>query len=652
MRVKNISIFFIFLFAFSGGMQAQEVKTILLEALDMSKYAGLTVIHPNPSSNVFRMNIATPRSHQGGIFINGVQTLTESAIYIALDGKTRSFSADVGIDMLSPGATAGFFVIGDGRTLWQSGLMKSADPERSVRVNLKGVKSLILKTTGAPGKVYTDWVNAVFSYAGEAPRTEWSPEIREIIRDTKAFMEEQNEKYPAPRINGAMKTGVRPNTPFLYAIAATGVRPMTYQVEGLPAGLTLDLQTGIISGTPIKEGEYDVRITVVNASGKAQRTLKIIVGDQLALTPPMGYQSWNWVEGHLNETFMKEFADALVEFGFRDVGYQYVNMDDCWQGARSVDGRITAHPIRFPNGLKVVGDYLHGKGLKFGIYSSPGALTCEGYPGSLGFEALDVESWVHWGVDLLKHDYCSCPPDRGVDLAHLMGNLLNHSGRSIVYEANYNEYNGADVGNHYFRVGSDVRDTWINQQQCWGMGIMDCFYHASNYAGAQCPGKWVDPDMLVAGLYGTGRAAALCTEGQGCTDTEYRSQMSLWALMSAPLYLSVDIRRVNKATLETLTNPEVIEVNQDPLGDFPDRIGDESEQEVWVKDMEDGSKTVALLNKAATPAEITVQWSDLGLKGKHTVRDLWQRKDVGQFDKTYSATVVSHEVVLIRIGKK
>jgi alpha-galactosidase len=638
-------------------MQAQQVSTILLEALDMSKYAGLTNIHPTPINYGFKMNIATPRSYQGGIFLNGVQTLTESAIYIALDGRTLSFSADVGIDMLSSDATAEFFVIGDGRTLWQSGLMKSADPERPVCVNLKGVQSLLLKTTGSPGAVYTDWVNAFFTYTGETPRTEWSPEIREIIRDTKAFLAEQNEKYPAPRINGAMKVGIRPHTPFYHPIAVTGKRPLTFQVEGLPKGLTVDLRTGIISGTPVKQGEYDVRITATNASGKAQRTLKIIVGDQLALTPPMGYESWNWIEGHVSETSMKEISDAMVEFGFRDVGYQFVELDDGWEGLlRSADGRITAHPYRFPNGMKTVGDYFHDRGLKFGIYSSPGALTCAGYPGSLGFEALDVETWAAWGVDYLKHDHCSCPVegDRSFELVNLMGELLKKSGRSIILEASHNELGRRDAGNHYFRTGSDIRDIWINpgQQQCWGMGVMDAFYRAVEYADDQRPGRWIDPDMLLAGLYGTGRAASLCTEGKGCTDTEYRTQVSLWALMSSPLLISSDIRRVNRATLEILTNPEVIEVNQDPLGDFPERIGAEGAQEVWVKKMEDGSQTVALLNKAATPAEMTVRWSDLSLKGKHTVRDLWQRKDIGRFGNACSTTVASHEVVLINIRKK
>jgi alpha-galactosidase len=232
-----------------------------------------------------------------------------------------------------------------------------------------------------------------------------------------------------------------------------------------------------------------------------------------------------------------------------------------------------------------------------------------------------------------------------------MGELLKTSGRSMVMEASHNELGRRDAGNHYFRVGSDIRDTWINRQQCWGMGIMDAFYQAVEYADDQRPGRWIDPDMLTAGLYGTGRAASICTEGKGCTDTEYRTQMSLWALMSSPLLISSDIRRINRATLETLTNPEVIEVNQDPLGDFPHRIGAESEQEVWVKEMEDGSKTVALLNKSATPAEITVRWSDLGLKGEYAVRDLWQRRDVGCFEKTYSATVASHEVALVRIEK-
>jgi alpha-galactosidase len=431
------------------------------------------------------------------------------------------------------------------------------------------------------------------------------------------------------------------------------MRPVTFQAKGLPDGLMLDPQTGIIRGTPSRVGNYAVSLTVSNSYGKVQRTLEIIVGEQLAYTPPMGYLSWNWVEGTINETFLKELADAFVTAGLRDVGYQYINMDDSWQGKRDVNGYITPDIHRFPNGMKTVCDYLHEKGFKFGIYSSPGAFTCSHYAGSLGFEKQDVETWVSWGVDYLKYDHCSCLHERQAELYALMGNLLKTSGRSITYcYCGYFVQTAKEVGCHLWRTGGDLRDTWGKLTGYNGTGIVESFEKAQQYAGEQSAGGWNDPDMLVAGLYGKGGSGSDLTDVKGCTDTEYRSQVSLWALMSAPLFVSADIRRINKNTLETLTNPEVIDVDQDVLGNFPQRIGNAGEQEVWVKQMADGSKTVALFNKASTPVKMAVRWTDIDIKGRHPVRDLWQRKDMGTFGKEYTDTVSSHGVTLIRIFNK
>jgi alpha-galactosidase len=531
--------------------------------------------------------------------------------------------------------------------------MKYGEYSKSVTVNLDGVKSLLLKVTGAPGNTHADWADARFTYSGIPPKAVWSPEDQLTIRESLDFVQQQNEKYPLPRINGAMKVGIRPNTPFYYPIAVTGKRPVRYQVEGLPEGLSVDKQTGIITGVPVKTGEYAVQLTVTNPLGKAQRTLKMVVGDQLAYTPPVGFLSWNLVEGLVNETFLKEMADAFVAFGFRDAGYQYINMDGCWQGKRGPDGRISPDIYRFPNGMKPIGDYLHEKGFKFGLYSSPGPLDCADYAGSFNFEDLDVDTWVSWGVDYLKYDVCSCPQDRKQELYQLMGKLLQNSGRSIVY-CNSGYFGKEDAGSHLWRVGGDLRDQWMKSEvfeKMGSVGIVESFEMAHQYAHFQSPGFWNDPDMLVVGLYGKSSSGSDLTDGKGCTDIEYRSQMSLWALMSAPLFVTADIRHANTYTLETLINPEVIEVNQDPLGDFPKRIGEAGEQEIWVKQMEDGSKTVALFNKSSELVKMTVTQGDIALNGNYTVRDLWQRKNMGKFGKSYLSVVQPHEVVLIRIFK-
>lgn len=619
----------------------EDKKTILLEALDLNK-----------------MEQETNRPKLTGIsignrkYMNGVHSQTESNLYLELDGNAVCFSAEVGVDDRSTAfridsvdkknSYAEFFVIGDDKVIWKSGKMKFGEDSKPVKIDLKGVRKLVLRTTGGPGNTHVSWGNGVLQYEGESPKTVWSPEKQEIIKKSLHFVEQMNKKYPQPRLNGAMRIGIRNNTPFYYPVAATGLRPMSYEADGLPSGLVLDKTTGIITGTPRVKGEYNVKLKAENRYGTAERTLKILVGDKLALTPPMGYLSWNVTEGLVSETFLKELADAFVQLGLRDVGYQYINIDDCWQGIRDSCGRITANPVRFPRGMKPVADYLHEKGLKFGIYSTPGPVTCAGYPGTMEFEESDVDTWVSWGVDYLKYDGCSTPPDWSLELYRLMGQLLENSGRSIVCCGN------KEAGSQLWRVGGDLRDQWSISGR--DVGILQSFGNAQKRAAMQEPGGWNDPDMLVVGIRGKGSSGNDKTNGKGCTDEEYRSHMSLWALMSAPLFITADVRQIDPVSLEILTNPEVIEVNQDPLGKFPVRLGEEAEQEIWVKEMEDGSKTVALFNKAEEPKEMVLHWIDLGTTGTHIVRDLWQRKDRGTFRESYSAIVPSHGVTLIRIS--
>ncbi len=619
-------------------------KTILLDCLELNKMEQSTG-RPHIVSERANLSIGGRR------FLNGVPTRTESSLYLELDGKVSEFSAEVGVDDRSTlfrndtvkkeNSWAQFFVIGDGKVLWQSGEMKYGEYSKPVKVNLSGVKNLLLKVTGGPGNTHVDWVDAKFNFSGAIPETVWSPEAKVNIVKSTEFVHQQNLKYPVPRINGAMKVGVRPNTEFYYPMAVTGLRPMKYAAENIPEGLVLDEKTGIISGTSLKAGEYNVRLTASNTKGEAQRILRIVVGDKLALTPPMGYLSWNVVEGLINEAFLKELADVFVQFGLRDVGYQYINMDGCWQGGRDAGGRVYPDQFRFPNGMKVVGDYLHEKGLKFGIYSTPGPIDCAGYTGTMNFEESDVESWISWGVDYLKYDGCTTPPERSAELYRKMGDLLRQSGRSVVYCGK------KDAGSQLWRVGGDLRDQWSLGGR--DVGIVQSFKNAQNRAGMQEPGRWNDPDMLVVGIRGKGSSGNDKTDEKGCTDEEYRSHMSLWALMSAPLFITADVRQIDPVSLEILTNPEVIEVNQDPLGKFPVRLGEEAEQEIWVKEMEDGSKTVALLNKASVEKEMKVKWEEIGLKGSHLVRDLWHRKDMGKFKSLFSSVVPSHGVVLVRI---
>jgi len=629
-------------------VNGQNQRYVLLDNLDISK---ITQGTDRPRSTGEHANLKINKQR----FSKGIHTRTESQLYLELDGKTDEFSALVGVDdrgkqsgkQAKPkeSSFAEFFIIGDGNVLWKSDLMKFGDTPKPVKIKLTGIKQLLLKVTGGPGRMHVDWVDAGFSYSGLCPKTRWSPGELSVSRI--------NLQLPEPRINGAMITGIRPNTPFLYPIAATGERPMAFRAHGLPSGLMLNRGTGIISGTPEKAGEYKVKLSVSNCRGRASRTLKIVVGDNLALTPPMGFLSWNVIEGSISSTVMCEMADAFVTLGLRDVGYQYIVMDDCWEGTRDGNGRISADRIKFPDGLKSVGDYLHERGLKFGLYSSPGATTCAGYPGTLGYEKLDVNSWASWGFDYLKYDYCSVPKERARELYILMGGLLEKSGRSVIYGVGAGDISpvwGKDSGAHLWRTAGDIRDQWYLGQE---NGLIECFDRQQpKFTEFQRPGAWNDPDMLLTGIYGRG-ASANDLNAKGCTDTEYRTQMSLWALLSAPLFISADVRNISPAALEILTNPEVIDVNQDPAGNLPKLMGGSGKQEVWVKEMEDGSKTIALLNRASEQSAITVRWEELGLKGKIRMRDLWLRKEMGVIrDSCTTVPVLPHGVVLIRISKK
>lgn len=626
---------------------AQNPKYALLDNLDVSKIIQGT---DRPRSTGEHANLKI----NGRRFSKGIHTRTESLLYIELDGKTDEFSAMVGVDDRStqyrkqvlPEETsfAEFLIIGDGNILWQSGLMKFGDNPKPVKIILTGINNLLLKVTGGPDKTHVDWVDAGFSYSGLCPKTVWSPEERSVNR--------LPFQFPEPRINGAMVAGIHPNTPFLYTMAVTGDRPMNLTVSGLPDGLSFDKATGIISGSLGKVGEYKVKLSAANGRGKTSRILKIVVGDKLALTPPMGFLSWNVIEGSISSTVMCELADAFVNFGLRDVGYQYIIMDDCWEGTRDGDGRIFPDKIKFPDGLKSVGDYLHERGLKFGLYSSPGATTCAGFPGTLGHEEPDVKTWTSWGFDYLKYDYCSVPKERARELYILMGGLLEKSGRSVLYGIGAGDISpvwGKVSGAHLWRTAGDIRDQWYLGQE---NGLIECFDRQQpKFTEYQHPGAWNDPDMLLAGIYGEG-ASANDLNAKGCTDTEYRSQMSLWALLSAPLMISADVRNINPTALEILTNPEVIDVNQDPAGNLPKRIGSSGLLETWVKDMEDGSKTVVLLNRASEPRMMTVRWESIGLKGKQLVRDLWLRKDLSAIKNFYSVEVQSHGVAMLRVYTK
>ncbi len=367
-----------------------------------------------------------------------------------------------------------------------------------------------------------------------------------------------------------------------------------------------------------------------------------IYRDSLALTPPMGWNSWNKFGCNVNETLIKEMADAMVSSGMRDAGYKYIIIDDCWQIGRDKNGNIIPDPKRFPSGIKALADYIHSKGLKFGIYSDAGTATCQGRPGSRGYEFQDARQYAAWGVDYLKYDWCNTDGQNAEASYSLMNKALLATGRPIVFSiCEWGVHKpwlwGKGIGN-LWRTTGDIQDCWDCKRSWGGMGfahILDLQNGLASYAG---PGHWNDPDMLEVG-------------NGGLTLTESEAHFSLWCILAAPLIAGNDIRNMSESIKDILTNKEVIAVDQDSLGKEGTKVNDDSTHEVWSKELKDGSRAVVLFNKDSSEVKMTVNWNEIGYPShlKALVRDLWQHKNLGEFKGSFSAEVPSHGVVMIKV---
>jgi alpha-galactosidase len=362
----------------------------------------------------------------------------------------------------------------------------------------------------------------------------------------------------------------------------------------------------------------------------------------LAKTPPMGWNSWNKFGCNVSEELIRSVADAMISTGLKDAGYQYVVIDDCWQVSRDDNGNIVPDPQRFPSGIKVLADYVHSKGLKFGIYSDAGTGTCQNRPGGRGYEFQDARQYAQWGVDYLKYDWCNHSTQNSEASYSIMRDALKKSGRPIVFSLC--EWGSTkpwlwakDVGN-LWRATGDIADKWSSGQKEDDLGvvqILDLVDGLESYAG---PGHWNDPDMLEVG-------------NGGLNDTEARAHFSMWCILAAPLMAGNDIRSMSPATREILTNKELIAVNQDSLGAQGRRVKRDGEREVWSKQLSDGGRAVALLNRGETPSQIMVSWTDIGYPQSLNVgaRDLWEKKDLGTMKGSYSVTVPVHGAVVVRL---
>jgi len=362
----------------------------------------------------------------------------------------------------------------------------------------------------------------------------------------------------------------------------------------------------------------------------------------LARTPPMGWNSWNKFGCDVSESLIREMTDAAISSGMKDAGYQYIVIDDCWQVSRDDNGNIVPDAKRFPSGMKALADYIHSKGLKFGIYSDAGTGTCQNRPGGRGYEFQDARQYAAWGVDYLKYDWCNHGTQNSEASYALMRDALAKSGRPIVFSLC--EWGSTkpwlwakDIGN-LWRATGDIQDKWDVYKKGEGLGVMQIIDLNDGLASYAGPGHWNDPDMLEVG-------------NGGMPPTEYRAHFSLWALMAAPLMAGNDLRTMPAETHDILSNKEVIAVDQDPMGIQGQRVKKEGTSEIWSKQMHDGSRAVILLNRGSSSADIALNWTDIGYPEtlSASVRDLWAHADLGKKTGSYSASVPSHGVVMLLV---
>jgi len=455
---------------------------------------------------------------------------------------------------------------------------------------------------------------------------------------------------PQPHINNADAYGARPGVPFQYLIACSGKQPVQYRAKGLPAGLKLDSGTGIITGITKERGIFSVTLGAANSLGSDSKVVSFVIGNNICLTPPLGWNSWNCWGLSVSDPKVRASADGMVKSGLIRHGWTYMNIDDGWEAPERAPETGAIRTNEKFTDMKGLSNYVHSLGLKIGIYSSPGPFTCGGYLGSWQHETQDAQTWADWGIDYLKYDWCSYEriAPQNPDLAELkkpyevMRAALNNTGRDIVYSlCQYGMGNvwqwGEAVGGNLWRTTGDIVDTWESLQ---GIG-----FSQGKSAPFARPGHWNDPDMLIVGWVGWGDNL----HQTRLTPSEQYTHISLWALQSAPMLIGCDLSRIDDFTYNLLANNEVLAIDQDALGKAATPMLVKDDYQVWVKELADGSRAVGIFNLTNTDRKITVKWADLGLKDYKKVRDLWRQKDLGKFGKSFKTEVYGHGVSLIKV---
>ena len=638
----------------------------------------------------------------GQTFGHGFGTHSPGLLAVDLDGTATHFIATVGIDDEVGGGrgSAEFEVLTDGghKILWRSGVLRQGQPPKTLDIDLKDTKQIILRvTTGGDGFNFdhADWADARFVVTGNPPKTvAWNPSVTEPRMALTAESE-------MPQIHSPFVVGIRPATPFLWTIPATGARPLTFSASRLPRGLTLNPITGTIRGQLKYAGEYTVKVQVSNSVGRNEKTIHIVAGKTIVRTPPLGWNSYDAYGSQVTEAQFLANARYLRQY-MQPEGWDTVVVDYRWYDpaaatardagdpgeALSMDayGRLLPAPNRFPSavngqGFKGLADKAHALGLKFGIHIMRGIPrnavtanlpiegstftaaeaantgdTCGWCPDMYGvrgdtpagqayYDSL-FRLYASWGLDFVKMDDTSAPYH--TDEIDAVRKAIDKCRRTIVYSLSPGETplgQAAHVAVHanMWRESGDFWDGWNALDHEFTLG--------ANWQPYAAPGHWPDGDMLPLGHISLGGRPVGADRRTNFTHSEQMTLLSLWSLLPSPLMLGANLPDNDPWTLALLTNPEVLAVNQDSLGASGKPISQSDDGDVWSKKLADGSLAVGLFNRSDFDGSVTAEWGKLGLAGRYTVRDLWQRRELGRFVGKYTASVPSHGVVLLRLTR-
>ncbi len=635
------------------------VEYIPLSSLDISKgTCGWGTIQANKSIN------GNPITLRDTVYTSGVGTHAASQFIVKLNGSVSRFYTRVGMDDetisdAQKNASAGrahyrvYLRAQDGSEKVVSEGDISALDSTTVEIDtdVNGWKYLFLEATignGTDWSDHVDWANAYLEY-----------QEQNSTRPAIVSAEEISSKLDCP-VTLFSQPGVR----FMQKVR-TASSDATVTLSGLPAGLEWNAKRQIVSGIIDEPGtyQYDAHITLDGET--TDETFTLTVSDSLLLpTPAMAWVSWNAVQSDVSEDIVEQVADLFEAQGLIDLGWNTIVMDDWWHAnTRATDGSPQPNATRFPNGIKAVADYVHGKKMKLGIYTDMGSNTCAGAFGSYGYETVDANAYAAWGIDFVKNDYCNAPSDEATCRSRYktFGDALKASGRPIVLEVC--EWGvrepwkwGAEVGGQQWRCTQDRRDCWIGSGT--GVGITQSIDLMKDLAQWQGVNRWNDADMLTTGIHGKGKSSSdLCLTGPGMTMDEYRTEFALWCMWSSPLQLSFD-PRANTVTDEDwaiMKNAELIAINQDPMGQQADCVSYQDSIVVFAKDLENGDVAISVTNLDARQRSVTVRFADvpaLSDTTTYTVRDLWAQSDLADAEGSLTTTVKSHATQVFRLSPK